>query len=64
MPLPASAELVNPGVRRGPFRVALTAPVYRCPACARDQVHSLNEVRKRTPEALTHVFQAAGIPPA
>jgi len=48
----------------GPFRVALTAPVYRCPACSREQLHSLREVRKRTPEALTHAFQAAGIPPA
>jgi hypothetical protein len=48
----------------GPFRVALTAPVYRCPACSVEQVHSLKEVRHRTPEALTHAFQAAGIPPA
>lgn len=47
-----------------PFRVALTAPVYRCPACSKEQVHSLKEVRKRTPEALTQAFQAAGIPPA
>lgn len=47
-----------------PFRVALSAPVYRCPACAREQIHSLNDVRRRTPEALTRVFQAAGIPPA
>jgi hypothetical protein len=48
----------------GPFHVSLTAPVYRCPACSREQVHSLKEVRRRTPEALTHAFQAAGIPPA
>jgi hypothetical protein len=46
------------------FHIALTAPVYRCPACSREQVHSLQEVRRRTPEALTRVFQAAGIPPA
>lgn len=46
------------------FRIALTAPVYRCPACSREQVHSLRDVRRRTPEALTRVFQAAGIPPA
>lgn len=47
-----------------PFRVVLTAPVYRCPACSKEQVHSLKEVRKRTPAALTHAFQAAEIPPA
>jgi hypothetical protein len=48
----------------GSFRVSLSAPVYRCPACSHEQLHSLEEVRKRTPEALTHAFQAAGIPPA
>lgn len=46
-----------------PFRVALTAPVYRCPACSREQLASLKEIRKRTPQALSQAFQAAGIPP-
>lgn len=46
-----------------PFRVELTAPVYRCPKCAREQVHSLKEVRGRMPQALAEAFRAAGIPP-
>lgn len=47
-----------------PFRVELTAPVYRCPKCSREQLHSLKEVRSRTPAALAEAFRAAGIPPA
>jgi hypothetical protein len=47
-----------------PFRVEVSAPVYRCAQCSREQVHSLKEVRSHTPEALAHAFQAAGIPPA
>ena len=46
-----------------PFRVSLTAPVYRCPTCSREQLPSLKEIRKRTPEALSHAFQTAEIPP-
>lgn len=44
-----------------PFHVELTAPVYRCPKCSREQLHSLKEVRKLTPEALVHAFKEAGI---
>jgi len=47
-----------------PIKVELTMPVYRCPSCEKEQIHSLNEVRKQTPEALAHAFQAANIPPA
>lgn len=47
-----------------PFRVELTVPVYRCKKCSREQLHSLKEVRSRTPEALAQAFRAAGIPPA
>jgi len=46
-----------------PFRVELSAPVYRCPSCSREQLHSLKEVRKRTPAALAQAFQAADLPP-
>jgi hypothetical protein len=46
-----------------PFRVELSAPVYRCPGCSREQLHSLKEVRKRTPAALAQAFQAADLPP-
>jgi hypothetical protein len=46
-----------------PFRVELTAPVYRCPKCSREQLHSLKELRSRTPQALAEAFRAAGIPP-
>jgi DNA-directed RNA polymerase subunit RPC12/RpoP len=48
----------------GRFRVELTAPVYRCPKCSREQLHSLEEVRKHTPPALAEAFRAAEIPPA
>lgn len=47
-----------------PIQVELTMPVYRCQNCEKEQIHSLNEVRKQTPEALAHAFQAANIPPA
>lgn len=47
-----------------PFRVELNAPVYRCPSCSREQLHSLKELRKRTPAALAHAFQAAELPAA
>jgi hypothetical protein len=47
-----------------PFKVELTMPVYRCPECEREQIHSLKEIRKHTPEALAHAFQAAEIPPS
>lgn len=44
------------------FAVDLTAPVYRCGRCGREQLHSLKELRKLTPAALAHAFKAAGIP--
>jgi DNA-directed RNA polymerase subunit RPC12/RpoP len=47
-----------------PFKVELTMPVYRCPECEKEQIHSLKEIRKHTPQALAHAFQAADIPPA
>ncbi len=43
------------------LRVELTMPVYRCSACDREQLHSLKELRRLTPAALAHAFQAAGI---
>lgn len=46
-----------------PIGVDLTMPVYRCSGCGREQLHSLKEIRKLTPEALAHAFQAADIPP-
>ncbi len=46
-----------------PIGVDLTMPVYRCSACGKEQLHSLKEIRKLTPEALAHAFQAADIPP-
>jgi hypothetical protein len=45
------------------FEVDLTMPVYKCTACAREQLHSLDEVRKLTPKALAQAFDAADIPP-
>ena len=46
-----------------PFGVDLTMPVYRCSACGKEQLHSLKEVRKLTPAAMAHAFEAAEIPP-
>ena len=46
-----------------PIGVDLTMPVYRCSGCGKEQMHSLKEVRKLTPEALAHAFQDADIPP-
>jgi len=46
-----------------PVGVDLSMPVYRCSACAHEQMHSLKEVRKLTPLALAGAFQTAEIPP-
>ncbi|MFN7087081.1 MAG: hypothetical protein ACK4N4_10725 [Burkholderiales bacterium] len=45
------------------FRVELTAPVYRCASCGREQLRSLEEIQNLTPPALAHAFQAAGLKP-
>jgi len=45
------------------FGVNLSMPVYKCSTCAKEQLHSLDEIRRLTPEALAHAFEAAGIPP-
>jgi DNA-directed RNA polymerase subunit RPC12/RpoP len=47
-----------------PFKVELMMPVYRCPDCKKEQIYSLKEISKHTPEALAQAFQAADIPPA
>jgi hypothetical protein len=44
-----------------PFDVELTLPVHRCHRCGHEQVHSLKEVRSRTPAALAHAFKGAAI---
>ena len=46
-----------------PFGVDLSMPVYKCSACGKEQLHSLNEVRKLTPTAMAHAFEDAKIPP-
>ena len=45
------------------FVVELSMPVYKCMACGKEQLHSLKEVRKLTPAAMAHAFEAADIPP-
>lgn len=45
------------------FIVDLSMPVYRCSACAKEQLHSLKETRKLTPKALADAFLEADIPP-
>lgn len=44
-----------------PFDVELIVPVHRCPRCGHEQLHSLKEVRSRTPAALAHAFKGAAI---
>jgi len=46
-----------------PFGVDLSMPVYKCSACGKEQLHSLKEVRRLTPAAMAHAFEAANIPP-
>ncbi|MDH3386441.1 MAG: hypothetical protein OEN02_00935 [Gammaproteobacteria bacterium] len=46
-----------------PVGVDLSMPVYRCSACGKEQLHSQKEIRKLTPAALAHAFEAADIPP-
>lgn len=43
------------------FEVELSMPVYKCPGCGKEQLHSLEEVRKLTPAALVHAYKGAGI---
>lgn len=43
------------------LEVDLTMAVYHCTGCRKEQLHSLDELRKLTPAALAHAFQAAGI---
>jgi DNA-directed RNA polymerase subunit RPC12/RpoP len=43
------------------FEVEISMPVYKCTACAREQLHSLEEARKLTPAALVQTFKAAGL---
>ncbi|MCP4877129.1 MAG: hypothetical protein GY896_16855 [Gammaproteobacteria bacterium] len=46
-----------------PFGVDLSMPVYKCSTCDKEQLHSLKEVRRLTPAAMAHAFEAANIPP-
>ena len=43
------------------FTAEVSMPVYKCEACGKEQLHSLDELRKLTPAALVHAFKAAGI---
>lgn len=53
---------IRPGLPDQPeLGVDLTMAVYHCTACAKEQLHSLAELRRLTPAALVHAFQAAGI---
>ena len=53
---------IEPGLADQPgLKVDLTMAVYKCAGCSMEQLHSLKEVRKLTPNALVHAFQAAGI---
>ena len=43
------------------FDVELTVPVHRCSHCGHEQLHSLKDLRHRTPAALAHAFKGAAI---
>ncbi len=44
-----------------PFSVEFDMPVYKCPACGTEQLHSLDDIREHTPMALANAFRDAGI---
>ena len=46
-----------------PFRVELTLPLYQCPACGKEQIRSLQELRKLAAPAMARAFEAAGLHP-
>lgn len=53
---------IRPGLPDQPdLGIELTMAVYHCTGCGKEQLHSLAELRKLTPTALVHAFQAAGI---
>jgi DNA-directed RNA polymerase subunit RPC12/RpoP len=54
-----TVELSLPGTP--PFQAELRMPVYHCAACSKDQLHSLKEIRDRTPAALARAFKAGGL---
>ncbi len=47
----------------GAFQAELSMPVFKCTGCGKEQLHSLEELRKLTPAALVHAFKEARIKP-
>lgn len=53
---------LEPGLANQPgLQIDLAMAVYKCGTCAKEQLHSLKELRALTPNALVHAFQAADI---
>ena len=46
-----------------PFRVELEAPLYKCSACAREQLRTRDDLRKLLPAAMARAFKAANLRP-
>ena len=46
-----------------PFRVELAVPLYRCASCGREQIRSLEKIRKLVPPATAHALKVADLRP-
>ena len=46
-----------------PFRVELETPLYKCSACAKEQLRTRDEIRKLLPAAMARAFKAANLRP-
>ena len=46
-----------------PLRVELTAPLHRCASCGKEQVRSLERIRKLVPSAVTRALKVADLRP-
>jgi DNA-directed RNA polymerase subunit RPC12/RpoP len=45
------------------FRVELTAPLYKCTACGKEQLRGRDEIRQSLPAAMALAFKAANLKP-
>lgn len=45
------------------LHVEITAPVYTCTSCGKEQLRASDDVTGRVPAALAHAFQAANLKP-
>ena len=44
-----------------PFGIDLVMPVYKCPGCGKEQLHTREDIRQHTAPALANAFHVGGI---